>query len=66
MTGIEYKLISDIDMHFFVEKRMRGGISYIAKRHNKASDKYVTSYDSGKESKCINDAILIPYTDLNG
>ena len=32
MTGIELELISDIDMHLFIEKRMRGGISYIAKR----------------------------------
>ena len=32
MTGIELELISDIDMYFFIEKGMRGGISYIAKR----------------------------------
>ena len=29
MTEIELKLISDIDMYLFVEKGMRGGISYI-------------------------------------
>ena len=39
MTGIELKLISDIDMHLFIEKGMRGGISYIAKRHSKANNK---------------------------
>ena len=32
MTKIELDLISDIDMHLFIEKVMRGGISYIAKR----------------------------------
>ena len=32
MTGIELELISDIDMHLFTEKGMRGGISYIAKQ----------------------------------
>ena len=32
---------------------MRGGISYIAKRHGKANNKCMTCYDSGKESKCI-------------
>ena len=32
MTEIELELISDIDMYLFVEKGMRGGISYIAQR----------------------------------
>ena len=53
MTGIELKLISGIDMHLFVEKGMRGGISYIAKIHSKANNKYIKCYDSDKESKCI-------------
>ena len=35
MTKIELDLISDIDMHLFIEKGMRGGISYIAKRYSK-------------------------------
>ena len=39
MTGIELELISVIDMHLFIEKGMRGGISYIAKRHSKANNK---------------------------
>ena len=53
MTGIELELISDIDMHLFIEKRMRRGISYIAKRHSKANNKYMKRYDSTKESKNI-------------
>ena len=32
MTGIELELISDIDLHLFIEKGMRGGISYLAKQ----------------------------------
>ena len=36
MTKIELKLISDIDMYLFIEIGMRGGISYIAKRHKKS------------------------------
>ena len=53
MTGIELELISDIDMHLFIEKGMGGGISYIAKRHNKANNRYMEYYDSRKESKYI-------------
>ena len=51
MTRIELDLISDIDIHLFIEKEMRGGISYIAKRHSKANNKYMECYDSSKESK---------------
>ena len=29
MTGIKLELISDVSMHLFIEKGMRGGISYI-------------------------------------
>ena len=32
---------------------MRGGISYIVKRHSKANNKYIKCYDSSKESTCI-------------
>ena len=40
-------------MHLFIEKGMRGGISYIAKRYSKANNKYMECYDRGKESKYI-------------
>ena len=53
MTGIELDLISEIDIHSFIEKGMRGGISYIAKRHSKANNKYMECYNSCKESKYI-------------
>ena len=29
MTGIKLELISDVDIHLFIEKGRRGGISYI-------------------------------------
>ena len=38
MTKIELETISDIDVHLFIEKGMRGGISYICKRHCKIND----------------------------
>ena len=53
MFRIELELISDIDMHLFIENGMRGGISYIAKRYSKANNKYMMCYDSSKESKYI-------------
>ena len=40
-------------MHLFTGKRMRGDISYIAKRHSKANNQYMKSHDSGKENKTI-------------
>ena len=43
MTRIELDLISDIDMHLSIEKGMRSGISYIAKRH---SNKYIINTGS--------------------
>ena len=51
MTGIDLDLISDIDMHLFIEKGIRGGSSYIAKSYSKGSNKYIKSYGSSKESK---------------
>ena len=53
MTRIELDLISEIDMHLFIEKGMRGGISYIAKRHSKANNKCMECYYSSGESKYI-------------
>ena len=53
MTKTELELISDIDMYLFIEKGMREGISCIVKRHSKADDKYLQSYDVNKPSKFI-------------
>ena len=53
MTKIKLDLISDIDMHLFIEKGMRRGISHIAKIHSKANNKYRECYDSSEKSKCI-------------
>ena len=49
MIGMELELNSDIDMHLFIENGMRGGISYIAKRHSKSNNKYMKCYDRDKK-----------------
>ena len=48
MTRIELELISDIGMYLFIEKEMRVGISYFAKRLSKANNKYMQSCDNKK------------------
>ena len=51
--------IVDIDMYLFIEKGLKGGISYIAKRYSKANNKYMKNYDPKKPSK------FITYLDMN-
>ena len=55
MTEIKLELISDIDKYYFVEKGLRGGISYISKRFSETNNKYMKNYDPTKESKYIID-----------
>ena len=53
MTRIELELISDVDVNLFIERGMRGGISYISKRFIKANNKCMQSYNDKKSSKYI-------------
>ena len=53
MTGINLELIIDVDMQLFIEKGLRGGISYIAHRHAEANNKYMKNYDPDKPSRYI-------------
>ena len=60
MAGVKLKkYIFDIDMYLFTEKRLRGEISYTAKRYAKANNKYMKNYDPKKSSK------FITYLDMN-
>ena len=59
MTCIKLEQISEIDKYLFIEKGLRGGISYIAKRYAKANNKYINDYDSKKPST------FITYLDMN-
>ena len=44
MTGIKLQKIDIIDMHLFIEKGMRGGISYISKRYSSIKDNNTIMY----------------------
>ena len=59
MTKVELEKISDPDKYIFIEKGMRGGISYINKRYSKANNEYCSDYDSKKPKK------YITYLDMN-
>ena len=41
LTGVKLEKIVDIDMYLFIEKGLRGGISYIGKRYSEANNKYM-------------------------
>ena len=53
MTNIKLELMIDVDMFQFIEKGMRGGVSYIANRYGKANNKYMKDYDKNAQSKYI-------------
>ena len=53
MTGVKLEKISDINKYLFIEKGLRGGISYIAKIYAKANNKYTENYDPKKPSTFI-------------
>ena len=50
-------------MHFFFEKGVRVGVSYISDRYGKANNKYLKSYDPKQESKHI---IYLDENNLHG
>ena len=59
MSGVRLRFIDDVDMHLFIEKGMRGSISYIAKSYCRANNEFVKGYDSSLEKR------FITYWDVN-
>ena len=59
MTKVELEKISDADIHLFIERGMRGGISFVSKRYSKANNEFCPDYDESKEK------VYIKYLDTN-
>ncbi|GFT87145.1 uncharacterized protein NPIL_461031 [Nephila pilipes] len=53
MSRVKLELFTDLDMHLFIERGIRGGISMILHRFSSANNKYLESYDEVKPSKYI-------------
>ena len=53
MTDIKLELMTDVGMFQFIEKGLRGRISYIANRPGEANNKYMSGYNPEKPSKYI-------------
>ena len=50
---VELQLITDIDMHLYLEAGLRGGVSVISNRYSKANKKYLEDFRPHEESKYI-------------
>ena len=59
MTKVELQKIGGTDIHIFIERCMRGGISYVNKRFSKANNEYCPDYDKTKPKVYVN------YQDMN-
>ena len=59
MTDVKLEKISNIDMYLFIEKGLRGAISYIAKRCANANNKHMKNYYPTKPLK------FLIYLDMN-
>ena len=52
-TGVELELFTDLEMHLFAERGIRGGISMVSKRYAKAKNPLVPDYDPSKPNSYI-------------
>ena len=59
LTDVKLEKISDTNIYLFIEKGLKGRISYIAKRYAKANNKYMEDYNLKKLEK------FITYLDMN-
>ena len=45
MTGVDLEILTDLDMHLFIERGLRGGVAMISKRFAEANNPYLQHYD---------------------
>lgn len=53
MTKVNLELFTDPDMHLFIERGLRGGISMISQRYAKANNPYLDDYDSSERNNYL-------------
>ena len=65
MTGVKLQKIDDINIHLFLEKAMRGGVSYISNRYSKSSDgKTIMYWDMNNLYGTVMSFDYLPYEDF--
>ena len=58
-SGVKLELLTDLDMHLFIERGMRGGITMVGKRYAKANNPLVEGYNPAEPTN------FITYLDAN-
>ena len=53
MTGVVLELLTDIDMHLFIENGIRGGVSMISQKYAKANHPSFDGYDPSEPTRTI-------------
>ena len=62
-TEVELELLTDYEMHLFVERGMRGGISMVSKRYAKTNNPMIPDYDPSKAKNYIMILTRTTFTD---
>ena len=66
MTGVKIEKIKDIDVHRFLQKGMRGGVSYVSKRYSKSDEDNTILYlDMNNLYGTVMSLFNLPYGVLN-
>ena len=64
IAKVELEKVSDADMHILIERGMRGGTSYISKKHSEANNEYCLNYVKINLKYILIILIWIIYTEM--
>ena len=53
MSDVQLDLFTDIEMHLFIKRGIRGGVAIITHCYAKANNQYLENYDPSKEKEFI-------------